>query len=97
MIDKLYFRVLLKNIETMVHCVAVNCNNKTNKKGQNTGVSFCRLPKGKALKEKWLINLKKENPPNDVRLCHLYFEDSCFKRDLEVTGIFCYFLLILMY
>ena len=52
----------------MVHCVAVNCNNNTYKKGQNTGVSFYRLPKDKSLKEKWLINLKRENPPNDVRL-----------------------------
>ena len=81
----------------MVHCVAVNCNDNTYKKGQNTGVSFYRLPKDKGLKEKWLINLKRENSTNDVRLCHLHFQDSCFKRDLEVTCIFCYFLLILMY
>ena len=81
----------------MVHCAAVNCNNNTYKKGQNTGVSFYRLPKDKGLKEKWLINLKRENPPNGVRLCHLHFEDSCFKRDLEETCSFCYFLLILMY
>ena len=81
----------------MVHCAAVNCNNNKYKAGQNTGVSFYHLPKDKALKEKWLINLKRENPPNDVRLCHLHFEDSCFKRDLEVTRIFCYFLLILMH
>ena len=81
----------------MVHCAAVNCNNNKYKAGQDTGVSFYHLPKDKALKEKWLINLKRENPPNDVRLCHLHFEDSCFKRDLEVTRIFCYFLLILMH
>ena len=80
----------------MVLCAAINCNN-TYKKGRNTGVSFYRLPKDKGLKEKWLINLKRENPPNDVRLCHLNFEDSSFKRDLEVTCIFCYLLLILMY
>ena len=80
----------------MVHCEAVNYNNNTYKKSQNTGVSFYRLPKDKALKEKCLINLKMENPPNDVRLCHLHFEDSCFNRDLEVTRIF-YFLLLLMY
>ena len=61
----------------MVHCAAVNCNNNTYKKDQNTGVLFCRLPKDKTSKEKWLIKLK-----------------SC---DLEVTLIFCYFLLILMY
>ena len=36
----------------MVHCAAVNSNNNTYKKGQNTGVSFYRLPKDKALKEK---------------------------------------------
>ena len=77
----------------MVDCAVVNCNNNTYKKGQNRGVSFCRLPKDKSLNEKWLINLKRENPPNDVQLCHLHFEDSCFKCDLEVTRI----LLILMY
>ena len=77
----------------MVHCAAVNCNNNTYKKGQNTGVLFYRLPKDKALKEKWLINLKRENPPNDVRLCHLHFEDSCFKCDLEVTHTFVIFCL----
>ena len=36
----------------MVHCAAVNCNNNAYRKGQNTGVSFCCLPKDKALKEK---------------------------------------------
>ena len=81
----------------MVHCAAVNYNNNTYKKGQNTGVSFYHLPKDKALKEKWLINLKRENPLNDNVLCHLNFEDLCFKYNLEVTRIFCYFLLILMY
>ena len=50
----------------MKHCAAVNCNNNTYKKGQNTGVSFYRLLKDKVLKEKWFINLKSENPPNDV-------------------------------
>ena len=42
----------------MVHCAAVNCNNNTYKKDQNTGVLFCRLPKDKTSKEKWLIKLK---------------------------------------
>ena len=57
------------------------------KKGQDTGVSFYGLPKDKGMKEKWLINLKRENPPNDVWLCYLHFEDSCFKHDLEVTHL----------
>ena len=61
----------------MVHCAAVNCNNNTYKKDQNTRVFLCRLPKDKTSKEKWLIKLK--------------------RCDLEVTLIFCYFLLILMY
>ena len=65
MIDQLYYRVLRKNIETMVRCAAVNCNNNMYKKGQDTGVPFYGLPKDKGLKEKWLINLKGENPPND--------------------------------
>ena len=69
----------------MVHCAAVNCNNNTYKKDQNTGVSFCRLPKDKALKEKWVINLKRENPPNDVRLCCLYFEDPSLDNPYFVS------------
>ena len=32
----------------MVHCAAVNCNNNTYKKGQNTGVSFYCLAKEKS-------------------------------------------------
>ena len=36
----------------MVHCAAVNCNNNKYKTGQNAEVSFYRLPKDKALKEK---------------------------------------------
>ena len=39
----------------MVRCAAVNCNNNTYKKGQNTRVSLYRLLKDKALKEKWHI------------------------------------------
>ena len=35
----------------MVHCAVVNSNNNAYKKGQNTRVSFYRLPKDKALKE----------------------------------------------
>ena len=76
--------VLWKNIKTIIHCTKVNCNNNTYKKVQNTGLSFYRLTKDKTLKEKWLIRLKRENPRNDVRLCHPHFEDSFFKRDLEV-------------
>ena len=75
----------------MVHCATVNCNNNTYKKGQNTGVSFYCLAKEKSWK-KCLINLKKENPPNDARLCHLHFEDLCFKYDLEVSEGFLLFL-----
>ena len=52
----------------MVHCAAANCNDKTYKKGLNTGMSFYRLPKDKALNEKWPTNRERENPRNEVRL-----------------------------
>ena len=39
----------------MEHCAALNCNNNTYKKGQNTGVSFYRLPKDEGLKDGSLI------------------------------------------
>ena len=59
----------------MVHCVDVDCVNNT--RGGNKNISFYRLPRD---------NRKRENLPNqeNIRLCHLHFEDSCFKRDLKV-------------
>ena len=68
----------------MGFCVAVNCGNNSFKKNKNTAVSFFRLPKNEQMKKKWLNNIKRENLPKEVRICHLHFEESCFKRDLEV-------------
>ena len=44
----------------MVHCAAVNCNNNTYKKGQNTGVSLYHLPIDKSRKiQSWLFENNK--------------------------------------
>ena len=68
----------------MVHCVAVDCVNNT--RGGNKNISFYRLPRDNSLKKIWIQKIKRENLPNqeNIRLCHLHFEDSCFERDLKV-------------
>ena len=53
-------------------------------KQKNGGVSFFCLTKDDKLKKKCLINVRRENLPKDVRICHLHFQEFCFKRDLEV-------------
>ena len=35
--------------------------------------------------------LQRGNPPNEAQLCYLHFEDSSFKRDIEVPRSFCSF------
>ena len=72
-------------------CAAVNCNKRNDKK--KGYVLYC-LPKDEKLRKAWIINLKRENLPEDTRVCHLHFEESCFKRDLEVCKhFFLYFML----
>ena len=75
----------------MVYCAAVGCDNNSFKKDKNIGISFFRLPRDKSLRKQWIANLKRQNlpKPENVHVCHLHFEESCFKRDLEVW-IFCY-------
>ena len=51
---------------------------------KNGNVSFFCLPKDEKLKNKWLINIRRDNLPKDVRMCHPHYEESCFKRDFEV-------------
>ena len=61
---------------------AVNCSNKSNKA---KNIVLYRLPKDKSIQKQWLFaNLKRENIPTEVRVCSMHFEESCFKRDLEV-------------
>ena len=68
----------------MVHCVAVDCVNNT--RGGNKNISFYRVPRDNSLKKIWIQKIKRENLPNqeNIRLCHLHFEDSCFERDLKI-------------
>ena len=42
------------------------------------------LSKDGKIKKQWINNLKRTNLPQDVRICSMHFEDTCFKRDLEV-------------
>ena len=68
----------------MVHCAAVDCVNNT--RGGNKNISFYRVPRDNSLKKIWIQKIKRENLPNqeNIRLCHLHFEDSCFERDLKI-------------
>ena len=76
----------------MPWCVVVGCNNNTFKKNRDKDVSFFRIPKDGSLKRRWVQNIKRENLPKDPKICHLHFEESYFKRDLQVS-----FILIITY
>ena len=75
-------------------CVAVNCSNKSNK-AKNI-VLYC-LPRDKTIQKQWFANLKRENIPAEVRVCSMRFEESCFKRDLEVIYFSIQFFLFFLY
>lgn len=77
----------------MTWCVAVDCSSNSFTKTRAKGVRFFQLPKNESLKKKWLQNIKRENLPKKPTLCELHFEESCFKRDLQVI-MFTYNLLL---
>ena len=62
-------------------CAAVNYSNKRNKA---KNIVLYLLPKDKTVQKQWLANLKRENIPTEVPVCSMHFEESCFKRNLEV-------------
>ena len=66
----------------MLWFVAAECSSNTSTKNCEKGVSFHNETKDINLSKRWLVNIKHEN------ICHQHFEDSCFKRDLEVNIIF---------
>ena len=73
----------------MVHCAAINCTNSSSKKSDST-FSFFKLPKDPNRVKVWLAKLKRANLPKDgnLHVCHEYFEENCFQRDLRVSYIF---------
>lgn len=71
----------------MVFCCAVACNSNSKVKKQEEecrATSFYRLPRNPSLKKLWITNMKRENLPEDARLCHKHFDEECFERDLQV-------------
>ena len=78
----------------MPWCIAVDCNSNTFKSNRDKNVSFYGLPKDENLKKRWLQNIKRDADgisscpfadfPKDKKICHLHFEEHCFKRDLKV-------------
>ena len=77
-----------KKKTNMPWCVAVGCNSNSFKKNRNKDVKFFSIPKNESLRKKWFANIKRENPPKEPMICHLHFEESCFRRDLQVREIF---------
>jgi len=45
------------------------------------------MPKNEDLKKRWIANIKRVNLPKTPMICHLHFDESCFKRDLEVRWL----------
>ena len=69
----------------MTWCVAVDCSSNSFTKNRKKGLRFYGLPKDEKLKKDWLKNIRRENLPEDPRICQLHFEKDYFKRDLEVS------------
>ena len=70
--------------------VAVDCSNNTFTKNWEKDVSFFNLPKDLKLRERWFENIKCQNIPKNPKIFHQHFEDSCFKRDLEIIIFYRY-------
>ena len=69
-------------------CAAYGCTNKWKKDSE---IAYHKLPTDRALREKWLINIKREGKlPKDENffICSDHFEETCFQRDLQVTLAF---------
>ena len=66
-------------------CVAVGCSKNSFKKNGIKGISFYQLPKHENFKKRLLENIKRVNLPKYRSICHLHFEDGCFKQYLELT------------
>ena len=72
----------------MPWCVAVEYNNNIFDKNREKDDSFYKLPKDVNLRKRWVLNIKRENIPKNLKIFHQYLEDSSFKRDLDVNIIF---------
>ena len=81
----------------MGYCVAVGCQSRSSRKHESVvnsdmNISFYRLPSNPTLKKICIQKIKREDFPTDeskqknIRICHLHFDESCFKRDLKVRN-----------
>ena len=70
----------------MVHCIVVGCSNRTPRDSRK-GISFLRLSlKDKALLNKWLVPIKRENLPQlkHSHVCSEHFEPTCFESEYRL-------------
>ena len=65
----------------------VGCNNITFKRNRDKDVRFFQIPKDGSLRRTWVQNIKREKLLKDPKICHLHLEESCFKRNLQVSLI----------
>ena len=72
----------------MQWCVAVDCSNNTFTKTREKDASFYNLPKNVNLTQRWIPYIKRENIYKNLQIFHRHFEESCFKRDLEIMFFF---------
>ena len=75
----------------MPSCADIGCVNRS---GKNPSLSLHQIPsnKQKEIRQEWLHHIKRgENEkylPKDLTyICLKYFQNDCFKRDLQVSFI----------
>ena len=69
----------------MVHCVAIDCNNKNEKKKNVKGLHFHAFPKDKKLRDTWIKLLKRKDYEwrSTHRICSEHFDKCHYDVDPE--------------
>ena len=73
----------------MVYCAVAGCYNHSDKKNTTEKISYFRPSSDKSLRRTWLSKIKRLDLPanyDSIRVCHVYFEEDQFQRDLQVCG-----------
>lgn len=73
----------------MPSCGAPNCKTRSDEKGSTRSYHILpgpnqTLPERIGLREKWLVQIKRQIIPKNLYICSDHFEASCFERDLKV-------------
>ena len=70
----------------MVYCSAVDCKSNSSRTKEDIYISFYGLLRDRDLKRKWISALKRATllKEESVNVCHLHFDENCFKGHLKV-------------